>query len=340
VFYPKLTTLNFTTRCNARCEMCIESGNKKIFTPYSLEEVADVLAQVAEQFPGRDKRTLHLWGGEPFLDLDMLFGVIREADRLGFSDIQVATNGFWGKNISRAETILKDIHDSLKQAKFSLQISCDNFHNSQPLLSTDYLANIIYLVETRFPGVSVWVNSLQLKDLTSLHDLARSLTAKAPEERDVVFSAEKGNIYFIHKGSDRVRRLRVDRIPLSLTGWGNKRLAPLFQSGPVRPEQIAGINVSPDQHISIGADRQMYLNLLFGSAGVLPMGSVSEQSVSDLVQKVGMDPIAVSLLKHGYSEMYPHLNRIFDFDRWAGQFYSFYDVLQGLGADAPQFYSS
>ena len=65
------------------------------------------------------------------------------------------------------------------------------------------------------------------------------------------------------------------------------------------------------------------------------MGRVDEYSVAGLIERVETDPIAVSLMRHGYSEIYSYLRELFDFDSWIRQFYSPHDVLQGLEADEP-----
>ena len=80
----------------------------------------------------------------------------------------------------------------------------------------------------------------------------------------------------------------------------------------------------------------MYINLHFGSPDILPMGSVNKYSIKELIQRVEADPIAVSLLEHGYSSIYPNLNKLFNFDSWIKQFYSAYDILQGLESDKPK----
>ena len=66
------------------------------------------------------------------------------------------------------------------------------------------------------------------------------------------------------------------------------------------------------------------------------MGDIGTHSVAELVARVEADPIAVSLLKHGYSEIYPNLKEVFpQFDLLARRFYSVYDILKGLEVDNP-----
>jgi hypothetical protein len=80
----------------------------------------------------------------------------------------------------------------------------------------------------------------------------------------------------------------------------------------------------------------MYVHLLFTSPKVLPMGDIHQFNLGELIERTEADPIAVSLMRHGYSELYPCLSNIFDFNSWIKQFFTAYDILQGLEVDNPR----
>jgi organic radical activating enzyme len=339
LFKPNLTAFNFTNRCNATCEMCLEDGNKKRFQPYTVEEAAGILGQIAELNPWLARRYLHLWGGEPFLERDLLLGIVQEADRLRFGKIQIATNGYWGKDLASVRKILADLRGKVRSADLALQISGDKFHQSQEILSPGFLANIIFLAKTEYPEINISINSLLLNNFQSLHDLAGAISAIQPEKVWANFDEIESQEFCYSRISGC--SASVENIPLnfslpSLSGRCTPRLSSQFGCGPLQPEKLAKIDYSIENHLSIGIDRQMYINLLFSSPGILPMGNINEFSLRELVERTEADPIAVSLMRHGYSELYPHLSKLFDFDSWIRQFYSAYDILQGLEADEPR----
>lgn len=327
-----MTALNFTNRCNARCAMCLENGNEKPFKPYSLEEAAGVLRQVGELNRDQSRSYLHLWGGEPFLDQDLLFGIVKAASGTGFKFIEIATNGFWGKDMDEARRIFAGILQASQGSIPAIQLSCDNLHQCQPILSPDHLANIIYLAKTEFPEVRIGINSILLNDSRSLHDVARSISRIDPGKVTAFYDEVEYHTFFFNKGDQSVD-VRLTFFPLSLSGRCIPELSSQFGTRHYEPQIIAGIDQSPEHNISIGIDRQMYI---FGSPRILPMGDIREFPLSSLIDRTEADPIAVSLMRHGYSEIYPHLNRLFDFDAWIRQFHSAYDVLQCLEADEPR----
>lgn len=333
LFKPIMTALNFTNRCNARCEMCLEKGNEKQFQPYSLEEAVGILRQISKLSPGTAKSYLHLWGGEPFLDFELLKGIVKEADKLGFKYIEIATNGFWGKDINEARAILTELLKQTGTSRLALQLSCDNFHQSQPILSPQYLANILSLAIIEFPAIRVSFNTLILSNYVSLHDVSKAVSSvDLKQDIKAFFDDQEYYSIFFMQGNQGTK-IEISFFPVSLSGRCTSRLKEQFGNNPYKPEQIAGINYSTEHHLSIGIDRQLYISLQFSSPEILPIGSIREYPLKDLIERVEADPIAVSLMTHGYSEIYPHLKELFDFDSWIGQFHSAYDVLQGLEVD-------
>ncbi|MFA6419148.1 MAG: hypothetical protein WCW67_08470, partial [Candidatus Margulisiibacteriota bacterium] len=268
------------------------------------------------------------------LDRELLYGIVEEADKLGFKFIEIATNGFWGRDRDAARAILSELGRRVNQAKLSFQLSCDNFHQCQPILSPTYLANIILLIKTEFPAMGLSFNSIVLNNFRSLHDVAAAVSAIQPQQTNAFFDEVEYHQFFYGQGSSFVR-IPVSFFPVSLSGRCSPALKAQFGTKPRDPASIAGINYSPEHQLSIGVDRQLYMNLHYSSPGILPMGSIAEHSIGELIERIEVDPIAVSLMRHGYAEIYPHLKEMFDFDGWIKQFHSAYDVLQGLEADEP-----
>ena len=266
LFQPAITALNFTNACNARCEMCLENANGKKFPPYTVEEGASVLRQVG----GKAKSHLHLWGGEPFLNKELLFGIVEAADNLGFRFIEVATNGFWGRNWDEARGILSAFAGRVKNGKPGLHISCDSSHQSQRILDPRYLANIIYLVKCEFPWIAIHVSSVALNDFGSLHDLAGGLSAIYPEKVTVDFYENRDRKLICFHGG-HIEEIPLHFTPLSLSGRCTPDLAARVGPRPLEPDWIASEN-SVTPHLSFGIDRQMYMHLVFGFSGNIADG--------------------------------------------------------------------
>jgi hypothetical protein len=171
-----------------------------------------------------------------------------------------------------------------------------------------------------------------------LHDVARSISHIDPGKVTAFYDEVEYHTFFFNKG-DQTVDIRLTFFPLSLSGRCTPELSSQYGTRHYEPEILASIDQSPEHNISIGIDRQMYMNLHFGSPRILPMGDIREFPLSSLIQRVEADPIAVSLMRHGYSEIYPHLKVLFDFDAWIRQFHSAYDVLQGLENDEPRLIS-
>ena len=87
-----LTNLLITNRCNLRCSYCFmnagASGN--VYEP-TLDQIRELLIQARNERPMGSK-ALQITGGEPTMR-DDLFEIIRMSKEVGFSHVQVNTNG-------------------------------------------------------------------------------------------------------------------------------------------------------------------------------------------------------------------------------------------------------
>jgi len=87
-----LTNLLVTNRCNLRCSYCFMNAGASgsVYEP-SLEEINKLMIQARSQKPMGSK-AIQITGGEPTIRED-LFEIIKMAKEVGFSHIQVNTNG-------------------------------------------------------------------------------------------------------------------------------------------------------------------------------------------------------------------------------------------------------
>jgi len=87
-----LTNLVVTNRCNLRCHYCYMNAGA---TSYVYEPTLDqlrILMQQARNETPRGSQSIQITGGEPTLRED-LFDIIRIAKEVGFSHVQIHTNG-------------------------------------------------------------------------------------------------------------------------------------------------------------------------------------------------------------------------------------------------------
>ncbi len=87
-----LTNLLVTNRCNLRCSYCfMNAGASGVVYEPSLEQIRKLMIQARNERPMGSK-AIQITGGEPTIRED-LFEIIRIAKEVGFSHVQVNTNG-------------------------------------------------------------------------------------------------------------------------------------------------------------------------------------------------------------------------------------------------------
>jgi uncharacterized radical SAM superfamily Fe-S cluster-containing enzyme len=87
-----LTNLMATNRCNLRCNYCFMNAGAAgyVYEP-TLDQIRQLMRQVRDEKPMGSK-AIQITGGEPTIRED-LFDIVRTAKELGFSHVQVNTNG-------------------------------------------------------------------------------------------------------------------------------------------------------------------------------------------------------------------------------------------------------
>lgn len=108
-------------RCNAACRHCLYASSPSRKGSYiNAETIRSVCHTLNEGRIG----SVHIGGGEPFLDFDGLLAVIRGLDAAGIRLDYIETNAFWAKDPSREEKLKKLLHAGAD----ALCISVDPFH--------------------------------------------------------------------------------------------------------------------------------------------------------------------------------------------------------------------
>jgi uncharacterized radical SAM superfamily Fe-S cluster-containing enzyme len=87
--HTAIANIDITSRCNLDCNICFADSNKYIYEP-SFDEVFMMLKRLREQRP--PCTTVQFTGGEPTIHPGFL-DIVKTSRDLGFTHIQVATNG-------------------------------------------------------------------------------------------------------------------------------------------------------------------------------------------------------------------------------------------------------
>ena len=120
--------IEYTNRCNAKCEICCQSSGpkgsdflKEGTLPTDLVKKVLCNALKIESLEPR----VHFSGGEAFLDLPKFIEVCQFAKGIGYIGISATTNAFWAKNLKSALSIAKKVK---KAGLIRLEISWDSWH--------------------------------------------------------------------------------------------------------------------------------------------------------------------------------------------------------------------
>jgi len=109
-------------RCNAACRHCLYSCSPARNDGYVNEEAAEKICHVLRK---GGCRSVHIGGGEPFLNFDGLLVMIRALNRAGIRLEYIETNAFWAADFSKSREYLEKL---LSEGADTLCISIDPFH--------------------------------------------------------------------------------------------------------------------------------------------------------------------------------------------------------------------
>ncbi|MFQ5586851.1 MAG: radical SAM protein, partial [Thermodesulfobacteriota bacterium] len=88
--HTSIANIDLTSRCNLSCNVCFADSNKDIYEP-EFEDIVRMLEKLREQKPVPGC-SVQYTGGEPTIHPRFL-DIVRKTKELGFTHIQVATNG-------------------------------------------------------------------------------------------------------------------------------------------------------------------------------------------------------------------------------------------------------
>ena len=109
-------------RCNASCRHCLYNCSPARRGGYVDERAAEKICTLLRK---GGCRSVHIGGGEPFLNFDGLIVMIRALNRAGIKLDYIETNAFWANDISKSRDYLAML---LSEGVDALCISLDPFH--------------------------------------------------------------------------------------------------------------------------------------------------------------------------------------------------------------------
>lgn len=110
-------------KCSSKCKHCSYSCSPSWERDYMDKEVAD---RIFKTLKSKGCYSVHIGGGEPFLEPDKLINVLESANKNGINVEYIETNGSWFTDKGKVKSILSDLKD---HGVDTLLISIDPFHN-------------------------------------------------------------------------------------------------------------------------------------------------------------------------------------------------------------------
>ena len=132
IYSPQSLTIRIAYKCNIRCKFCYQGADLNNETALDEERM---LGMVRE---GREAGFIRLGisGGEAFLYAKSMAKIIKLAKQIGYQNISIVSNGFWGKSVRSTRNVL----NLLKNAGFTppqdmLSMSAGEYHQEWIALS-------------------------------------------------------------------------------------------------------------------------------------------------------------------------------------------------------------
>ena len=161
-------------RCTAACRHCLYACSPERTDGYITEATAKTVAKLLRE---GGCRSVHIGGGEPFLDFDGLLMLVRILIDNGISVEYIETNAYWASDKDHCKTYLREL---LRAGAGTLCISLDPFHAEYvPVQLPLTLAEICHKVGF---GYFLW----QDRFLSAMRRLDRNKTHTRKEMEELV----------------------------------------------------------------------------------------------------------------------------------------------------------
>jgi organic radical activating enzyme len=111
--------------CNAACRHCLYSCSPTRNSGYINEETAEKIVKLLHK---GGCRSVHIGGGEPFLDFEGLLMMIRQLNKNGIKLEYIETNAYWAENPKNEKEIQEKLKRLINESVNALCISIDPYH--------------------------------------------------------------------------------------------------------------------------------------------------------------------------------------------------------------------
>jgi hypothetical protein len=153
--------------CTSKCKHCLYGCSQTRSKEYINEDVA---VQLFEAIINQGCSCIHVGGGEPFLNLEMLGEVLKLAKQNRIAIDYIETNSSWFKDKESAQDLLKEYKSyGLK----TLLLSMSPFHNE--FIPFEKVKGVMDACRSAginiFPWVPEFVGEIESFDLTKRHSL-------------------------------------------------------------------------------------------------------------------------------------------------------------------------
>ena len=148
-FSPDEIIFSSTTACNLHCPHCFVNRNVQTL---DISQAIHFLQNCVQS--GKINR-LGFSGGEPFLYMDFLLALTKEALSLDIMFDQIMTNGDWWNSKEQLTSTLQSLYDAGYDGKIGL--SWDSYHGQQ----TERMQTFIKVVKDIFGEESINIQSVQ-----------------------------------------------------------------------------------------------------------------------------------------------------------------------------------
>ena len=163
-------------RCNAACRHCLYACSPSRRAGYVSQ---DKIREISRLLMKGQIGSVHIGGGEPFLDFQGLRMVVRGLADAGITLDYIETNAFWAYNRECAEYLAILSHEGVK----ALCISIDPFHAEY--VPWDYPVNLAHSCEKQGMGFFLWkqefIKTLSRLDRSTRHSRQEIETVLSPD---------------------------------------------------------------------------------------------------------------------------------------------------------------
>ena len=258
---PSVLGLLITSKCNIVCRHCCNDSHPLNAGSVTLEEAARLIEMAHEITTIRE---VGISGGEPFLFIPLIRGIVQAATHAGFTS-SITTNGFWGRSPEWAVPLLNELRGYGLRA---INLSTSVFHQ-------EYIARSILAKAARMgleAGLDVCINLVSTSSLTG-EDLKSALGDLSKQVEFVVMPCLAAG-----RGAAAVREEELERGFEAPPGNCREHFTKLAidRSGQVYPCCSPGGFTPP---------------LLMGNVRESPLGSIWERSTDNkllaILEEVG-----------------------------------------------------